>query len=158
MTTGVVAFNFTLWAQRFPEFATVDPSLAQLYFDESTLILDNSLASRVQQIENRAPLLNLLTAHLAKLYSGANGANPSQLVGRISQATEGTVTVAADMPNQPASAAWFQQTKYGAQFWAYTLRWRQATYVPGIIRPAPPPPLPQTAQGGWSTYWWNGGP
>lgn len=158
MTTGVVSFNYTLWTQRFPEFDDVSEELAQLYFDEATLILDNSVMSRVQQVENRAPLLNLLTAHLAKIYSGANGANPSQLVGRITNAVQGSVTVAADMPNQPSSAAWFQQTKYGAQFWAYTLRWRQAMYISANIRPAPPPRFPQTAQGGWSTYWWNGGP
>ncbi len=158
MTTGVVTFNFELWTARFPEFAAVSEDLAQLFFNEATLILDNSTQSRVQQIENRQPLLYLLTAHLAKIYAGANGASPSQLVGRITEAIEGSVTVAADMPNQPVSAAWFQQTKYGAQYWASTLRWRQARYLPGTVRPAPPPRFPQTAQGGWSTYWWNGGP
>lgn len=157
MTLGVVTFDPVAFAAQYPEFATLTQDQLNGYFAQATLFLDNSRQSRVQQIENRAPLLGLLTAHLAKLLGGANGAASSQLVGRISSATEGTVTVAADMPNQPMSAAWFQQTKYGAMYWAATLRWRQARIVLGAPCPAPGPNFPP-GYGGFGFNAWNGGP
>lgn len=157
MTTGVVIFDPVAFAAQFPEFSTLTSGQLNGYFAQATLYLDNSPQSRVQQIENRAPLLTLLTAHVAKLLGGANGASPSQLVGRISSATEGTVTVAADLPNQPPSAAWYQQTKYGAMYWAATLRFRQMRVVPGYPPPAPGPVFPPGYGGGLWTGW-NGGP
>lgn len=148
MTTGVVTFDPAAFQAAFPEFATLTQGQCEAQFALATLYLDNSVNSRVQQIENRAPLLNLLTAHLCKLNCGANGAAPSQLVGRISTATEGSVTVGTEMPDQPRGAAWYQQTKYGAQYWTASARWRQARFVPGCVPPAPGPAFPQ-GYGGW---------
>jgi recombinational DNA repair protein RecR len=111
------------------------------YFNESTLVLDNTDASMVQQIEQRTPLLWLLTAHLAALYSGVNGQAPAQLVGRINNASEGSVSVATDYGTQPATAAYYLQTKYGAQYWQMTASIRAMQYVPGFPQ-AHPYPLP----------------
>ena len=140
MTTGVVTFDPVAFAQRFPNFAAVSPTLLGDYFTEATMIVDNTTASRVQQVEHRTVLLNLLTAHLTQIYQGPKGdGKGTGLVGRVSQASEGSVSVTSDMGVVPFSAAWFQQTPYGAQFWAMTARWRQMRYIPGAPRPAPGP-------------------
>jgi hypothetical protein len=146
MTTGVVIFNVTNFLARYPEFVplnTAAPAILQEYFDESTLYLDNSCNSRVQQIEQRTPLLNMLTAHIAAMNGGVNGTQPSQLVGRISDATEGSVSVSADMGNNVTlNVAWYLQTKYGAAYWAATVRWRTAQVVLGRSVNPPPAYLP----------------
>jgi hypothetical protein len=141
MTTGVVIFNPSVFAQRFPEFASVDPLLLADYFGEATLYLNNTICSPVSQIEQRAPLLNLVVAHIAALYAlKADGTTPqSTLVGRINSATEGSVSVGTDMGPPSASAAWWDQTKYGAQFWQLTMPLRTMRYVPGTSSPGLPP-------------------
>lgn len=132
MTTGIVTFDPTAFKARYPEFATVSDTLLQAYFDEVTLAyLDNTEASRVQQVEQRSVLLNMLVAHLAALNAGVNGQAPSPLVGRVNTATEGSVSVGTDMGAVPFTAAWFLQTKYGASFWAATAQFRTMRYVPG---------------------------
>jgi hypothetical protein len=143
MTTGVVVFDPAAFMGRFPEFASAVPAALTALFNEATLVLDNTDGSIVQQIEQRQPLLWLLTAHLAALNLGVNGQAPSQLVGRIASAVEGSVSVSADNGAQPAKAAWFMQTKYGAEYWQLTAGLRTAHYVPGAAqRPVYPLPYP----------------
>lgn len=139
---GPVVFDYGTWSLRYPEFTqTVNAGLAQLYFDEACMFLENSACSRV--IDNRpggerAMLLNMLVAHIAALNAGTNGSAASALVGRISGATQGTVSVRTDMgsPGSSAgSAAWYQQTKYGAAFWQTTAGFR----LGGRYKPGPQP-------------------
>lgn len=131
MTTGIVTFNPAAFIARYPEFASVDPSLLQVYFDEATIYLANTEDSRVQDVAQRGVLLNMLVAHIAILNAGANGQPASPLVGRVNTATEGSVTVGTDMGVVPFTAAWFMQSKYGASFWQATARYRTMQYVPG---------------------------
>lgn len=132
MTTGVVVFNPAAFLVRYPEFVGVSPALLQAYFDEATMAyLDNTDASRVQQVEQRSVLLNMLVAHVAAINAGVNGQGASPLVGRINTATEGSVTVAAAMDGVPGTAAWFMQTRYGASYWQATAMFRTMQYVPG---------------------------
>jgi len=77
-------------------------------------------------------LLYLLTAHVAALSYGENGQGPRPLVGRISSATEGSVSVSAEYNVAPGSAQWYAQTGYGAQYWEATAKYRVGRY-----RPAP---------------------
>lgn len=142
MTTGVVTFDPTGFVGRFPEFSAVAAGTLTAYFNEATLILDNSITSRVQQVEQRAPLLWLLTAHLAAMNSGVNGQTPSQLVGRINSASEGSVSVGTDNGPPSLSAAWFQQTKYGSEYWQLTVSFRSARYVRGYPQRPVYPNLP----------------
>lgn len=132
MTTGVVTFDPAAFLVRYPEFASVGTPLLQAYFDEAAMVyLDNTEDSRVQQIEQRSVLLNMLVAHLAALNAGVNGQGATPLVGRINSATEGSVTVQAAMDGVPGTAAWFMQTKYGAAYWQATAAFRTMQYVPG---------------------------
>lgn len=133
---GIVTFDPTAFKTRYPEFAAVgNPVLAE-YFTEATIYLSNGDDSKVTDLAVRAILLNMLVAHLAMMNSGANGVAPSDLVGRVTQASEGSVSVTADMGAPSGSAAWFMQTKYGAAYWQASLPFRTFAYAPGASRPA----------------------
>ena len=134
MTTGVVQFDAPTFLARYPEFTALNTANAAalgLCFGEATLYLDNSTSSRVVNIEQRQPLLYMLTAHIAALYFGVNGQAAPQTVGRVSDATEGSVHVSLDMGGVTFNAAWFMRTKYGTSYWRATAKWRQAQYVTG---------------------------
>lgn len=135
---AAVAFDYGAWAARYPELAAwVSQPQALAYFNEAGLYCDNTDASPIADDSvggQRSMLLNMVTAHIAKLNAPVNGQAASPLVGRITSATEGSVTVQADMGQQPGSAAWFQQTQYGAAFWEATRRYRSMRYVPGPAR------------------------
>lgn len=130
-----VVFNYAQWAARFPELAgSVAEPLAQAYFDEATLYLSNDdSVSRVKNQARRALILNLIVAHIAKLNPTAGG-DAAALVGRISSATEGSVTVQTDLQIKSEAAQWWLQTPYGLQAWQALAPYRTAVYVPGHQR------------------------
>lgn len=132
---AIVTFDLAAFRARYPEFATVVDATIQAYFAEATLYLDNTDCSRVSSVTVRAVLLNMLTAHIAALNSGVNGEAPSGLVGRVAQASEGSVSVSADMGPTTGTSAWFLQTKYGAAYWQATASYRTFRYVPGSSVP-----------------------
>lgn len=130
-----VVFDPEAFKQRYPEFQTVDNAVLGMYFAEATIYLDNGGCSQVTNLTIRSALLNMIVAHIAALNSGVNGEPPTPLVGRVSNATEGSVSVGTEY-NVPGSAAWYSQTKYGAAFWEATKRYRMVRYYPG--RSCPP--------------------
>jgi len=139
MTDGVVTFDYAAWALLFPTLATsIDEDTATAYFGIAELYLQNQPWSQVCDLTKRALILNLLTAHIAVLFGSINGQPPQPLVGRISQATEGSVSVSVDFPENP-NAAWFNQTPYGAAAWVAMAPWRTAFYVAA-------PQIPLSAQ------------
>jgi|ERR1700724_1703884 len=154
----IVSFNYTAWAARYPEFSGVDPALVQLYFNEATMYCRNDGGGPVSTAPIQTTLLNMLTAHICQLNAALNGQDSSQIVGRIENASQGSVSVATEM-DLPGSAAWFKQTKYGVAFWQATAGYRTMRYMrpgqyqvnPGFVSPAVPysgPPyiLPNTWQ------------
>ena len=143
---AVATFDFPTFVARYPEFASLTPALAQAYFDEATLYLANDGSGPVGDAGQQLVLLNMLVAHIAKLSGvgspGGAAAGPQGLVGRISSASEGSVSVSADLSGLPAAAAWLSQTPYGLGFWNATARFRRGRYVPG-----PPTTAPWAATG-----------
>jgi len=129
-----VTFVYADWIVAYPEFSTIPEATAESYFDMATGFLRNDGTSPVSSTSTQTTLLYLLTAHIAKLFGTVNGQAASDLVGRISSATEGSVSVSVDLPQLPQSAAWFSQTKYGLMFWQMTAAYRTARYVPGPQR------------------------
>ena len=133
--SGVVAFDYSLWSARYPELASsVSQPLATIYFSEAQLYCDNTDCSPIQDATDggvRCMLLNMLVAHIAALNAPINGQAASPLVGRISNATVGSVSVAAQFDVPAGTAQWFAQTKYGAAFWAASAQYRMAHYIPG---------------------------
>jgi hypothetical protein len=147
---GVAVFDYDRWAARYPALAAaVARPLAEEYFGEATLYLDNTDASLVADVGVRRVLLNMLTAHIAAI-NGASGAGAAGMVGRISQVTEGSVTIASELQTKPGSEQWYAQTPFGLQYWTATAQYRTAHYVPG---PRPYLGVPGTT--GWGPGTWS---
>jgi hypothetical protein len=124
-----VSFNYVNWIQRYPEFATIDPSLINQYFTEATIFHRNDGGGPVRDTAQQTVLLNMVTAHICALNAPTSSGQPNPtLVGRISNASEGSVSVAADMDLPPGSAQWWNQTKYGAAYWVSSAPFRTFRY------------------------------
>jgi hypothetical protein len=157
-TVGPVTFDYAWFQRKYPTIAEwCSPDDARGYFDIACVFCDNSDAggatpawspldiivfdyygypgsrwhgSPVTDIPTRQRLLGMLTAHIATLFAPLNGQPSPSLVGRISSASEGSVSVSVDIPQVPG-AEWYTQTKYGFMYWAATARYRSFRYVPG---------------------------
>lgn len=135
ITRGIVQFSAPEFVGLWPQFAGLpNPAMAQ-QFVFATLLLKNSCASAVQDANERLQLLYMLTAHLCILNVGTDDGNgdatPAQgMVGRIANATEGSVTVAAEYSSEVTqSEAFYIQTQPGALFWQATASYRTMHYV-----------------------------
>lgn len=142
-TQGSVTIDYDAWIAQNPAMAQIGEQafagvwlpLASLWFD--TIGWPGSLP--------QAPaLLGLLTAHVAYLFSmrdaqgrpsDAGTVPPPVLVGRISSASQGSVSVQAEFEaNQNPSASWYLQSPYGAAYWQATSQFRTGFYVGGPQR------------------------
>lgn len=153
MTIPVV-FSQPTWIALYPAFSSVNATQGQNYFNMATRLCANNISNPAITCDDGTldTLLYLLTSHIAALMSpkdalgnftsGGDGQPASPLVGRIDQATEGSVNVHADMGDATAgspSQPWYMQTQFGATYWAMTAGVRTARYAarPTII-PGPP--------------------
>lgn len=126
----VVTFNYPLWVSRYPEFGYIPQAQAQLYFNEASIYHRNDGFGPVEDATSQLTFLNMLTAHIAFLNAQAqNGQPASTIVGRIASAGEGSVNVSADMGTTSEQEAWFNQTKYGAAYWAATRPYRTMRWI-----------------------------
>lgn len=114
-----VVFDPVRFKAAYPAFAAVPDALLQQYFNIATLYLNNGDCSIVQDLEKRETLLWLLTAHIAFISGALNPGGVPGPVGRVSSATEGSVSISTDYPSTP-NAAWYNQSQWGAMFWAAT--------------------------------------
>lgn len=129
---AVVVFDYTAFIDRYPEFNSTSLQTATAMFADAQLFVDNTDTSTVQDPIERSRLLNMLVGHMIALQArGSNG-----LVGRISNATEGSVSVAAEYIGS-GSMAYYNQTPYGAMFATATAKYRTARYVPLQTRQPP---------------------
>jgi hypothetical protein len=132
---AVATFDYDAWLALYPEFSNVTEDQADLSFDLATLFLRNDGTGPVCAVSAQLSLLNMLTAHIAFIgYGDSKSGGATGLVGRISGATEGSVSVQTENQYPPGSAQWFQQTKYGAMFWQATAAFRTFRYRigPGV--------------------------
>ena len=132
----VVQFNYDEWAMYFPELAgSVIAGQAQLYFNRAQLFCDNTPTSIIRNLCERSILLNLATAHVASLNAPMvqNGYTipSSPLVGRISNATEGSVNVTTQLDVPAGCPQYLAQSKYGIEFYNATAKYRMMSYAPG---------------------------
>jgi hypothetical protein len=132
---GVVQFSAPEFVLIYPEFAGLaNPVMAQSFVD-ATMLLNNSCASIVQDADTRLQFLYTLTAHCLLIDRGTNDGEgnvtpPQGIVGRISNAAEGSVSVASEYSSEVTqSEAYYIQTKYGAKFWEQTSGYRTAHYI-----------------------------
>lgn len=136
MTPGVVTFDETKFLLRYPQFTAfseANPGALQLRFDEVTAFyINNTPTSIVRDTTERALLINYAIAHVLQL-EGVNTAagqgSTAGQVGRVSSATEGSVSASLDMGSVPNTAAWWLQTQYGAAYWNATAKYRTVRYA-----------------------------
>lgn len=149
-SSGIVTFDYLAWSGLYPEFgATVNEPQAQQYFNLATLYVDNTACSLVPFSSAsgnpiRGPILDMMTAHMAQLMAGSSIQPAGPLVGRISDVSEGSVSVSTDVTGLPGTAVWFAQTRYGLNAWQAMAPFRTGMFIP-------PPQIPLAAQS------WPGG-
>lgn len=167
---AVVVFNYANWIVLYPEFATTvtEPRGQEFFYQAQQFCTNTDCAIIPYDVTctppkyARAIILNAITAHIAQLFAGSVVGGvpipPQALVGRISDASEGSVNVSADMGTQPQSAAWWNQTKYGAMAYAMMARYRTARYQASPGRFAQVPGNWPPSQGAWPGDWgWGRG-
>lgn len=143
MGCAPVQFSYALWTATFPELASIPMARAESYFDMATIIQRNDGGGPITKPNVQLSLLNLLTAHIASLYSQSLGDQQpgapkpaNSPVGRINSATEGSVSVQTDYGTTVGQQqAWLIQTQYGATWWAMTAQYRTARYISGALQP-----------------------
>lgn len=122
-----VVFDKARFQTAYPEVQATDAQF-EMWFVQAESLLDNTGRSIVEKLEEREMLLFLLVRHFAALNERAVQGG---LVGRIASASEGSVSVSADMGAVGGNAAWYLQTPYGATFWQLTAKYRRFRYVSG---------------------------
>ncbi|ECG7363938.1 DUF4054 domain-containing protein, partial [Salmonella enterica subsp. enterica serovar Stanley] len=92
---GTVTFDWQAFSALYPEFSAVGQVAAAALFGKATaLYLDNTDDSPVTDLNEREQLLFLLVAHQCALRGfGKSGDGQPGLVGRITSASEGSVSV-----------------------------------------------------------------
>ncbi|HFE6697600.1 TPA: DUF4054 domain-containing protein [Salmonella enterica subsp. enterica serovar Newport] len=130
---GTVTFDWQAFSALYPEFSAVGQvSAAAMFGKATTLYLDNTDDSPVTDLNEREQLLFLLVAHLCSLRGLGSGKDGQDgLVGRITSASQGSVSVSADNSGSNDASWWYLQTPYGADYWQATAPYRSMEYVPG---------------------------
>lgn len=131
--SGVVVFDPVEFRALYPTIQANDEQL-EMYFEMAETFLDNTKCSVVKDLGARKRLLYLLVAHIATLTGQAEKGN--NVVGRISSATEGTVSIGLDYGTMGNNERWYLQTPWGAMYWQMTKKYRSAVYRLGL-RPMP---------------------
>jgi hypothetical protein len=159
-----VTFDYAAWLARYPEFIDVDSVLVtDIANNVAPVYLRNDGFGEVGAYGGAMVqdyLLKLVVAHLVQLFcvpssvgASSSGVGSPQLVGRITNATEGSVSVqVADIPVVPGTnQPFWAQTKYGLAYWTATSVYRTMHYR----RPRPRSFEPWPGQGGWGIDpWW----
>ena len=127
--SGIVVFDPDEFRLLYPSITATDEQL-EMYFAMAETFLDNTECSIVKDLDARKNMLYLLVAHIALLSQQAESGNP--VVGRISNATEGTVSVGLDYGTMGNNERWYLQTPWGAMYWQMSKKYRSMVYRLGI--------------------------
>lgn len=134
---AIATFDYGAWVARYPEFAAVTSVTAAGYFAEAGIYHDNTRCGLVCDETTQTYLMYMVTAHIAARYSQSAGSpapgqpqNANTPVGRISSASEGSVSISTENSYPAGTAQWWQQTKYGSDYWEATKGYRTMRYVP----------------------------
>lgn len=156
---AIVVFVPATFKAAYPEFANVlDARLQVMFSIAEQSLLDNTSGSPVMDLNYRTQLFYMLVAHLVTTFGAAPATPNNRPPGRLSSATEGTVSSSFEyiIPVGSAMAAWYMQTPYGALYWTVTAQFRSMQYYAigdsgvGCARAFLAPPLPGVNTGGGS--------
>ncbi|ANI29446.1 hypothetical protein PL78_06270 [Yersinia entomophaga] len=129
---AIVVLDITKFRAMFPEFSNVTDEQLPYLFEQATDYLNNSEFSLVDDAVKRERLLYLLMAHLAYMRFGDDKGNGgSGMVGRLSSASEGSVSVSSEAGVVEFRYMWYTQSPYGMDYWQATKVYRMANYYPG---------------------------
>jgi hypothetical protein len=153
---AVVNFDYDYWQRTYPEFNYLGEDQVLPYWDLAQQVHDNTACGPVNDPASQQRLLNLVTAHIVKLFGPgpedqAGNVQPAQeVVGRISSAGEGSVNIQTQNDYPPGSAQWYQQTKYGSMYWLGSAPYRSFRYVRRpFTRPSMGPPWQYPNNSNW---------
>jgi hypothetical protein len=115
----------------YPNFDKYSDEQLEWFFEMvENDVLDNTESSCIP-LKTRRKLFYLLVAHMAELQGRINDGNTG-LVGRISSATEGSVSISSDLNmGTGALEQWLKQTPYGNMYYSITAKYRTALYIAG---------------------------
>lgn len=136
----VVKFDYDRFTSAFPQFSGTDSDALERMWITAGLIFRNDATSPEQDLDTRAYLLALLTAHIATLFAGPGGPGMggyggSGMVGRINSKSVNGVSVSSEgFPGVTGTQSWYLMTQFGALFWKATAAYRTFHYVPGPVR------------------------
>lgn len=127
--SNVFVFDPVAFKAAFPQFASfTDEQLTWFFESVENTYVDNTESSCFT-LADRKKWFFLLVAHKAELQNRINSGN-SGLVGRISSATEGSVSISSDYTmGSGAQEQWLKQTPYGAEYYAATASYRQPVWI-----------------------------
>ncbi len=127
---GVVTLDVAEWKLKYPQYNALTDSQVEDLFFAATTYLENTPQSVITDEDKRKYFLYLLMAHIAYLfYADANGnGGVTGMVGRLSSASEGSVSVGSTISNAPFNAEFFLQSPYGFTFWQATKIYRMGFY------------------------------
>jgi hypothetical protein len=135
--TYPLAFEYDAFIAAFPGFTGTPGPVAAAQWDMANLYFANDATNPAvtRGAVVMRQLLNLVTAHLLTLLgypvTGGGSGKPAGMVGRISSASEGSVSVSAEWKGSGSpSEEWWLMTQYGAMFWQATAQFRTMRYVP----------------------------
>lgn len=126
----VVTLDPVAFATEFPEFAYLSGPQITEFFAIATTFHRNDGGGPIATAQVQTEALYCVTAHFAKLYAPTpSGQNAPDNVGRVSDASEGSVSASFDYPAGTPTMAFWVQTKYGARYWALTAPYRTMRYI-----------------------------
>lgn len=146
--SNIFVFDPAEFRALYPNFDSYTDEQLEWFFEMvENDILDNTESACIP-LKTRRKLFFLLVAHMAELQNRINDGNTG-LVGRISSATEGSVSISSDYLSSPtALAQWLNQTSYGAMYYAMTAKYRTILWV-ASQRPMP------VNRSRWNMFPWN---
>ncbi|CAI9399182.1 DUF4054 domain-containing protein [Lelliottia sp. T2.26D-8] len=131
---AIVVLDISKFRAMFPEFSNVTDAQLPFLFDQATDYLNNTDFSLVVDVIKRERLLYLLMAHLAYVrYGDVKGNGGTGMVGRLSSASEGSVSVSSEAGQIEFRYMWYTQSQYGMEYWQATKVYRMANYYPGCV-------------------------
>lgn len=142
MSCGIVAtFDYSGWVAAYPEFIGVTEPQGQNYWNMAAMFWPNDGSSLSPTLSEQQMLLNMLTSHFAARYVQSLGdASPGAAKdantppGAVATASTGSVSVTMKNEYPPGTAQWYQQTKYGSDFYAATAKYRTARFFQGQMQ------------------------
>lgn len=129
----VVVLNTAKFQNDYPEFSNIPVPTLPTLFDQATDYLNNTESSLVVEYDKRERFLYLLMAHLAYMRYGTDKGigGMSGMVGRVSSASEGSISASSELGQVEFRNAWYTLSPYGMDYWQATKVYRMADYYPG---------------------------